>query len=717
MSERAVSRRRFVAGTGLVVGGALSGWPSASAAGADALVVPSPDGVVELRFRVTPDGPQYSVARHERMVLDWSGMGFELGDGERLREGLAVEGIRRDELDETWRPVWGARSEVRSRCRRALVRLRAPERERTRISALDLEFRVFDDGVGFRYGFAPGREQDPFEVLEELTEFRFTGDHTAWSIPANYDSYEYLHAETPLTGVGQVAEWQDPREEEGEQLGSAATPLTVRVADDCYAALHEAALYDFAELTLAKIDGGPSLRSALVPRKGEGGVKARLRGPVATPWRTVVVGERPGDLVESHLVLNLNDPCAIEDTSWIRPANYVGVWWEIHKGLSTWHPGPDVGASTENTIRYIDFAAENGISHVLAEGWNLGWEAGESDDFGKQQNFLEPNPRFDLERVVEHGRRRGVGFLAHNETGGGVENYERQIDDAFALYERLGLPGVKTGYAGTIDHHYHHDQWMVGHYQRVVEKAAEHRLMLDAHEPIKGTGIERTYPNFVSREGVRGQEAEAWSRGNPPEHTVTLPFTRMLAGPVDYTPGIFNTTWFPPQSPEDSFGQRNDGTRVHTTRAHQIALYPVLLSGVQMLADVPEHYRDQPEFEFLRQVPATWDDTRVVNGAIGDHITVARRSGRRWFVGSLTDEHPRSLPVPLDFLGAGEHVAHLCTDAPETDLESAPDAVATSSWLVDAATTVRAEMTGGSGHSMRIEPATADDLVSLSRYR
>lgn len=713
-----ISRRTFVAGTGL----AAAGWAATSAVGfapvtaaeakGEPVVVTSPDELVELRFRVADGGPQYSVSRAGSTALSWSAMGFELGGGAVLGEGTHLVGVHRDELDETWQPVWGAQAEVRSHCNRAVVRLRAPAEQGAELA---VEFRVFDDGVGFRYLF--GEQLGEFDVLDERTEFRFTGNHTAWSIPANYDSYEYLHTETPLTGIGGLADWQEPRDDPGQRLGSAATPLTVRISDELYLAVHEAALYDYPEMTLAKIDGGPQLRCALAPLKGEGRVKAHLAGPFATPWRTLTLGERPGDLVESHLVLNLNEPCAIEDPSWIEPAKYVGVWWEIHKGASTWAPGPHLGATTENVMRYMDFAAENGIPHVLAEGWNKGWQTGESDDFGKTQDFLTPNPQFDLRRVVEYGRERGVGFLAHNETGGGIANYEKQIDRAFAKYERLGLPGVKTGYAGTIEPHYHHDQSMVRHYQRVIEKAAEHRLMIDAHEPIKGTGIERTYPNFMSREGVKGQEYEAWSRGNPPEHTVTLPFTRMLSGPLDYTPGIFDITWFPPQAPEDSFGTDNDGTRVHTTRAHQIALYPVLLSGVQMLADVPEHYQGVPEFEFLKAVPATWDETRVVDGAVGDFISVARRSGEHWFVGSLTDEQARTVDVPLDFLGEGTYVAQSYTDAPETDLENNPNAVAVGRELVDATTTVRARMTNGSGHAMHIVPATEGDLGEIPRYR
>lgn len=705
MSTTEIDRRTFGKAAGVAGLTALAFTPGTAAqAAGEPVRTTSPDGTITAEFRLVQGKPQYRISRGSTAVIDWSGMGFELGGGARLGAATELVGTHRQELDETWKPVWGSSAEVRSHCHSTVLRLRettAPQR------IVDVEFRVFDDGAGFRYAFPEQPALGDFEVLDEFTEFRFTADHTAWSAPANYDSVEYLHTETPLTRAGGLHPWQEPRNEEGEKIGDVATPLTVQVADDLFLAVHEAALFNYPGMTLTKIDGGPSLRSALVPRKGEGRRKALLRTPFPTPWRVFLIGRTAGDLVESNLVLNLNEPCAIEDPSWIKPGKFAGIWWEIHKGRNTWIEGPDLGATTENTLRCIDFAAANGIPYVLAEGWNKGWKTG--GDFGDSQDFLTPNSQFDLQRVVDYGRQRGVAFLAHNETGGGIDNYERQIDRAFAMYEELGLPGVKTGYAGDIDAHYHHDQSMVNHYQRVIHKAAQHKLMINAHEPIKGTGIERTYPNFVSREGARGIEYDAWSAGNPPEHTVTLPFTTMLAGPFDYTPGIFDITWFPPQSPQDDHGTDNDGTRCHTTRAHQLALYPVLLSGLQQLSDVPEHYQDVPEFEFLREVPVTWDETRVVQGEIGDYLTMARRSGDSWFVGSLTDEQARTLQVPLRFLGEGEHVAHVYADGPETDLDTNPNAVAVQRFRVTRDTVVRAELTRGGGHAMRIVPAGPGD--------
>ncbi|MGW0893863.1 glycoside hydrolase family 97 protein [Saccharopolyspora sp. NPDC002578] len=706
MSTNEIDRRTFGKAAGVAGFTALAWSPGTAAqAAGEPITTSSPDGSITAQFRLQEGTPQYRITRGTQVVLDWSGMGFELGD-RRLGEAAELVGIAHDELDETWRPVWGSSAEIRSHCRSTVVRLHEQV-------DFDVEFRVFDDGVGFRYFFPQQPDLGDFEVLDEHTEFRFTADHTAWSTPANYDSVEYLYTETPLTGAGKLHPWQEPRDD-AERLGDLATPLTLRVADDLYLAVHEAALLSYPDMTLTKIDGGPGLRSALVPRKGEGRRKALLRTPFPTPWRAFLIGREPGALVESNLVLNLNEPCAIEDTSWIAPGKFLGVWWEIHKGRNTWIEGPDLGASTENVLRAVDFAADNGIPYVLAEGWNKGWKTG--GDFGDDQDFLTPNEQLDLRQVLDRCRERGVAFLAHNETGGGVDNYERQLDQAFALYAELGMPGVKTGYAGDIDAHHHHDQWMVEHYQRVIHKAARHRLLINAHEPIKGTGIERTYPNFVSREGARGIEYDAWSQGNPPEHTVTLPFTTMLAGPFDYTPGIFDITWFPPQSPQDDHGDSNDGTRVHTTRAHQLALYPVLLSGLQQLADVPEHYEGVPEFEFLRQVPVSWDETRVLHGEIGDFITMARRSGPAWFVGSLTDEQQRTLEIPLDFLGDGRYVAHFYRDAPGTDVETNPNEVEVDHRLVDASTVIRAELAGGGGHALHLAPAGQDD-AHLPEYR
>jgi alpha-glucosidase len=471
-------------------------------------------------------------------------------------------------------------------------------------------------------------------------------DHDAWWTPADFDSYEHLFTEGRL-----------------HEIRAANTPVTMKTHDGFYLSIHEADLTDYAGMTLSRV-GGQTLGfvSSLVPWPDGSRVKGTT--PFKTPWRTIQVATWPGGLVESSLILNLNEPCKIEDTSWIKPMKYVGIWWGMHIGKYTWHTGERHGATTENAMRYIDFAAGHGIPAVLIEGWNTGW-----DRWGQEgaYDYVTPYPDFDLGQVVKYARDKGIAIIGHHETGGDVIGYEKQIDAAFKLYKDLGVPAVKTGYAGTIRPrgYHHHGQWMVRHYRMVVEKAARYGLMLDVHEPIKDTGISRTYPNMLTREGVRGNEYHAWETGNPPGHMTILPFTRMLAGPLDYTPGIFDITF-------DEYKPHN---RVHSTLANQLALMVVLYSPMQMAADLIENYEEHPAFAFVEAVPVDWDETVVVNGEIGDYVTIARRSGTVWYVGSITDENPRVLTVDPKFLEPGTtYRALIYADSPDADFKTNPKA-------------------------------------------
>ena len=661
----------------------------------------SPDRRIAVAFGLDDRGtPHYRVTHHGAPLVADSPLGFHFADAPPLGPGLAVRRTARRRHDRVWRPVWGEYDTIRNRYNELTVDLReraAPHRR------LRLIFRVFDDGVGFRYVLPRQRAIDRFAITAEDTGFRFADDFTAWWIPAQFgpgSGDEELWRTTPISAM-------EP----------AATPVTIDAGAAGYATLHEADLIDYATMNVAPAEGGgPALRSDLVALPD--GTKVRGTAPHRSPWRTLIVGDTPGDLIESTLTLNLNDPCAIcdGDTSWIKPGKYVGVWWEIHKGRSEWATNTALphGATTENVERYIDFAAAHGIPYVLAEGWNQGWA-----DRYTTQDFLTPTPDFDLEAVVAYAKARGVSWLAHNETGGNVTNYLDQIEAAYARYEQLGLHGVKTGYAGgtTIDgvEHNHYDQAMVNHYRDTMRRAASHHLSLEGHEIVKDTGERRTYPNILTREAVRGMEWEAWSEGNPPEHLVELPFTRMIAGPMSYTPGIFDVTW-DPGGPGRPPWRTLERTRVHSTRAAQLAIYPVYLSGLQMLADVPEHYEGQPELAFLEQVPTTWDDTVAVNGAIGRHVTVARRSGRDWFVGSLAGEAGATLSVPLRFLGRrGPYVAEVYGDAPDTDLETNPNEVAIARFVVDGRDRLVAAMAAGGGQAVRLRPATRRDLRTLPR--
>jgi alpha-glucosidase len=666
--------------------------------------VSSPDRKIKVEFELDHSGaPLYRVFHNGAPLLADSKLGFHFQDAPALASDLDVRSARRDRHDSVWRPVWGEYRTIRDRYNELTLDLGeqvAPRR------ALQVVFRVFDDGVGFRYVLPRQRAMDRFAITSEDTEFRFADDFSAWWIPAQYGA-----------GSGDENIWNHSAL---SQMDAAQTPVTIDAGRAGFATLHEANLIDYASMTVkpaADADSSAAvLRSELVALPD--GVKVRGTAPHKSPWRTLVIGDTPGELLESTMTLNLNDPCAIcdRDTSWIKPGKYVGVWWEIHKGKSEWSVGAALphGATTENVKRYIDFAAAHGVPYVLAEGWNEGWANAYTE-----QDFLTPTPDFDLEEVVAYAESKGVNWLAHNETGGNASNYVEQIEPAYSLYERLGVPGVKTGYAGdtTVDgvKHNHYDQVMVNHYRDTIERAARHHLVLEAHEIIKDTGERRTYPNILTREAVRGTEWEAWSEGNPPDHTVILPFTRLVSGPMSYTPGIFDTTW-DPGGPGRPPWRTLEHTRVHTTRAKQLAMYPVYLSGLQMMADVPENYEGQPGLEFLERVPTTWDDTKVLNGRIGDYVTVARRSGRDWFVGSMTDEQQETLSVPLRFLDKRTpYVANIYGDAPMTDLETNPNEIQITRLIVNSRGTLVAPMAGGGGQAVQLTPATANDLSTLPR--
>ncbi len=635
----------------------------------------SPDGRIQILFQEEAGRISYQVAFDGEMLLEQSALGFRFKNAPDLGDNLRVEKVSRREFDETWQPVWGEESSIRNHFREMVLYLKETEEPNRR---MQIVFRAYNDGVAFRYLLPRQPALQDVEITSEETRFRFAGNYTAWWIPADWDSYEHLYRQTPLSKVP-----------------GANTPITLMTEDSIYLSIHEAALTDYAGMTLKKVAGTTSeFECDLVPWPD--GIKVRGTTPLKTPWRTIQIADRPGGLIESHLILNLNEPCALKDVSWIRPMKYVGIWWGMHIGKWTWYAGPKHGATTERTKKYMDFAAEHHIPAVLVEGWNRGWESWLKQ--GTKFSFTESYPDFDLEEVVRYGREKGVVLIGHHETGGNVPDYERQMEAAMSLYERLGVPAVKTGYAGKIlpDGQHHHGQWMVRHYRRVVEAAARHHLMIDAHEQIKPTGIRRTYPNMLTREGVRGMEYNAWSEGNPPEHTTIVPFTRMLAGPLDYTPGIFNILF-------DPSGKH----RVHTTLAHQLALYVVLYSPLQMAADLVENYRNHPAFRFIEAVPVNWDETRVLNGRIGDYVTIVRRQGEHWFLGSVTDENARRLNIPLDFLSPGQtYRANLYIDAPEADWKSNPTAYRISEQTVSATDTLTLQLAPGGGAAVTLRPLT-----------
>jgi alpha-glucosidase len=594
------------------------------------------DGRNNVVFILKDGIPSYQVLRDNRIVIDTSGLGFDLKDAPPLRGNFEMDQATMSRNRDRWNPVWGQRSKIRDQYDDLLVTLKE-QVEPYRL--LQIEFKAFDDGVAFRYIVPEQPDLKKIEIMKEATEFLFRRDMSAWWIPGDYDNHEFLYRNTPLS-----------------KMDSASTPLTLESVDSLFVSIHEASLVNYPEMRLKRsVDNPLKLLCDLVPWPD--GVKAKVEVPFKTPWRTIQLAGEAGKLIESTMILNLNEPTSMEDVSWIRPMKYVGIWWGMHIGKYTWKAGPNHGATTANAKRYIDFAAANGIHGVLVEGWNKGWENWVD---GVEFDFLHAYDDYNLAEVAFYAKNKGVSLIVHNETGANAEWYEKQADTAFALYQSMGIHAIKTGYVGKLRPlgQYHHGQWMVNHQAMIIEKAAKYQLMVDAHETVKATGLERTWPNFMTREWARGNEYEAWSEGNPPDHTCILPFTRVLAGPLDYTPGIIGL-YFKEYKPDN---------RIHTTLAKQLALMVVIYSPLQMAADLIENYQGHPAFQFIRDVPADWDDIKVLNGKIGDYVTIARKKKDAWYIGSITDENAREFTFKLDFLDEKiNYEATIYKDGPSAD--------------------------------------------------
>lgn len=645
--------------------------------------IASPDARIAVEVTTDNEGrASYAVSRDGRPVVAPSRLGMMFTDTRKFERNLAIVDQHTRRHDERWELPWGERRHMRdhhNELRVTLAETNGPKRR------FDVVFRVFDDGVGFRYDIPrqPGLER--LLIAEELTEFDLADPATAWWIPAfEWNREEYIYHRTPV-----------------EEVGQAQTPITLRTTDGLHVSIHEAALVDYSGMNLARVDGR-RFKAALTP--GIGVAKVEVATPFATPWRTIQIGERAGDLVESQLILNLNAPNALGDVSWIRPMKYVGIWWEMHLDRKTWASGPRHGATTEHTLRYIDFAAANGFGGVLVEGWNIGWDG---DWFGNGEtfSFTQAYPDFDLEAVARHAREKGVTLIGHHETSGHAAHYEAQLEDAMDLYGRLGVQAVKTGYVadagqakilgddGALHYAWHEGQAMVRHHQKVVETAAKHRITVNPHEPVKDTGLRRTYPNLVTREGARGMEYNAWGQpGNPPEHEATLVYTRLLAGPMDFTPGIFGM-------------DTKSGTPMATTISKQLALYVVIHSPLQMAADLLEHYESRPDaFQFVRDVPVDWEDTRAVAGEVGEFAVIARRArgGDDWYLGAVTDDNAREVPVPLVFLEPGRrYTAQVYRDGDGAGWRTAPRSLVIESREVGADDTLTLTMASGGGQAIR----------------
>ncbi len=610
--------------------------------------VSSPGNVNTIEFCLDEDGaPHYLVKHRDKTVIDSSSMSFDFKEEEALKSGFVVKKTSEKDFNETWEMPWGEQRNVINNYKELLVELEEKEAPHR---LLNIYFRAYDDGIGFRYEFPKQAGVDSLTIMDENTEFQLTGDHLCWWNPGDWDSSEHLYYTDSLSKIDALELKKNELANSHIVDNSVLTPLTMRTADGVHLAFHEANLTDYAGMTL-KLGGDKYLLTSELVGSDRLGYKAKCALPFVTPWRTIQIADKATELIESRLIENLNERNKIGDISYFTPKKYVGIWWEMHIGKSTWDLASGKhGATTENAKKYIDFAAKNGLKGILVEGWNTGWEhwIGFEDREGVF-DFVTPYPDYDLKEVVRYGKEKGVELIMHNETSAAPRTYDKQMDTAFKMMHQLGIHSVKTGYVGPIipKGEYHDGQWMVNHYQRVVNKGAQYQVAIDVHEPIKPTGLRRTYPNLVAAEGARGQEFNAWSNdgGNPPEHLPILAFTRMLAGPMDFTPGIFDITL--PTKPHN---------QINTTLAQQLALYVVIYSPIQMAADLPENYEGQPAFQFIKDVGVDWEQSKVLNGEVGDFVTIAReeRETGNWFVGGITDENVREITINFSFLKEGK---------------------------------------------------------------
>lgn len=674
----------------------------------------SPDGNLLMRFEVNGEGtPVYELTYKQKPVIKPSRLGLEI-EGFSLRKAFTLKGVETATFDETWTPVWGEVKAIRNHYNEMTATLHQADGDRTMV----IRFRLYDDGLGFRYEFPQQKSLNYFVIKEEYSEFAMAGDHKAFWIPGDYDTQEYDYTESRLTeirGLMQTAITPNTSQTPFSPTG-VQTALMMKSDDGLYINLHEAALVDYPCMSLNLDDQTLTFQSWLTPDAQ--GKKGYMQTPCHTPWRTVIVSDDARRILASHLTLNLNEPCKLDDVSWIRPVKYIGVWWEMISGKSTWaytndlpsvhlgitdytkmKPNGTHAANNEKVRRYIDFAAKHGFDQVLVEGWNIGWE----DWFGNSKDyvfdFVTPYPDFDLKALNEYAHSKGVKLMMHHETSSSVRNYERQMEKAYKLMNDYGYNAVKSGYVGNIipRGEYHYGQWMVNHYLYAVKKAAEHRIMVNAHEAVRPTGLCRTYPNLIGNEAARGGEYESFG-GNKVFHTTILPFTRLMGGPMDYTPGIFETRLEKVNPGNNSY--------VHSTLARQLALYVTMYSPLQMAADLPENYeRFMDAFQFIKDVAIDWDDSKYLEAEPGRYITVARKAKgtNNWFVGCTANEDGHLSNVSLDFLDPGrKYTATIYADAPTAHYEKNPQAYTIKQMKVTNKSKLTLRAASGGGYAISI---------------
>lgn len=699
-----------------------------SALNVDADVVTSPNGIVSIDFRLKNGIPTYKVDYKGKPVIKESRLGLELRDGKNLMDGFEQLNATTSTFDETWQPVWGEVKEIRNHYNELLAELKQPSTDRY----MNIRFRVYDDGVGFRYEFPQQKNLVYFVIKEEHSQFAMTGDHTAWWIPGDYDTQEYDYTESKLSEIRSLlsnAVTSNASQTVFSPTG-VQTSLQMKTDEGLYINLHEAALVDYSCMHLNLDDKNLVFESWLTPDAD--GFKGRLQTPCHSPWRTVMVSDDACDILSSHLILNLNEPCKIEDTSWIKPVKYMGVWWEMIAGGKPWSytndiPSVKLGetdyrkvksngnhpANTRNVKKYIDFAAKHGFDQLLVEGWNVGWE----DWFGNQKDyvfdFVTPYPDFDIEQLNRYAHDKGIRLMMHHETSGSSRNYERHLEQAYQLMNKYGYTAVKSGYVGNIlpygEHHY--GQWMNNHYLYCVVEAAKHKIMVNAHEAVRPTGLCRTYPNLIGNESARGTEYQAFG-GSKTFHTTVLPFTRLQGGPMDYTPGIFemNISKLNP----------NNSSHVNATLANQLALYVTMYSPLQMAADLPENYeRFMDAFQFIKDVPVDWDNSIYLEAEPGKYVTVARKEKgtNNWFIGSATGDANHQSVISLDFLEKGKnYIATIYADTKDTDYKSNPQSYQIVKGLVNSKNKLKINTVEAGGYAVSLfEVTNSDEMKGLKK--
>jgi hypothetical protein len=694
-------------------------------AGAQNMILRSPNGNIQLNVVMTSGGElSYAVQYKNQPVIQPSGLSMELKEPAVALRQFTVQRIDSSTYDQTWQPVWGEYSRIRDHHKQLRISLK--DRSGSEV-VMNIIFRVFNEGVGFRYEFPQQEKLTHFVIAHERSQFRLTGDHKAFWIPGDYDTNEYTYYTTSLsevdaTGGGKA---QEIHAKTFFDKNAVQTPLMLKTASNIYINIHEAALLNYPAMNLVLDKANFTLTSHLVPDAVDN--KAYLIAPAHTPWRTIIVSDDAREVIAANrMILNLNEPSKVKEPSFIKPQKYVGIWWEMHVGKSSWDYGATQagskltphgrhGATTANTKRYIDFAARHGFKGVLVEGWNTGWE----DWFGKWKedvfDFVTPYPDYDINELTRYAKAKGVKIIMHHETSASVTNYERWMDTAYRFMKKHNMDAVKTGYVGRIiPRGEHHDgQWMIKHYERVAKKTGDYRINVNMHESVRLTGLHRTYPNWIASEAARGNEFNAWSSGNPPEHETILPFTRLMGGPMDYTPGIF-------QIKLDVYDP-NKKEQVQTTLAKQLALYITMYSPLQMAADLPENYEKHLDaFQFIKDVAVDWDDTKVLGAEPGDHLTIARKEkgAGKWFIGSITDENARTTTAPLSFLERGkEYVATIYRDADDAHWQKNPAAYTIEKFLVDSNTTLSLKLAAGGGTAVSIMPANATNAKGLKKYK